>query len=187
VTRVLQPGGAVVLRLGHRQLDDYLDLVAARARPNTVLATAFDLKVFFSIIGKEPAAVTAADVLEFIRVQRSPRHGPEVVRLDDGEAGLAARTVRRRLASITRLYEYLIICGVVDRSPVPRGLATRSPGRAVRGVPLIRAPRTLPRVIDPDQADALLAALRTHRDQAMVRAMLPEDPACPPHPVAVGA
>ena len=172
VTRVPQPGGAMALRLGHGQLDGYLDLVAARARPNTVLATAFDLKVFFGIIGKEPAAVSPADVLEFIRAQRSPRRGPEVVRLDDGEAGLAARTIRRRLASITGLYEYLIICGVVDRNPVPRGLATRSPGRAVRGVPLIRAPRTLPRVIDPDQADALLAALRTHRDRAMVQAML---------------
>jgi len=172
VRRVPQPGGGMALRLGHGQLDDYLDLVAARARPNTVLATAFDLKVFFGIIGKEPVAVRPADVLEFIRAQRSPRRGPEVVRLDDGEAGLAARTIRRRLATITGLYEYLIICGVVERNPVPRGLATRSPGRAVRGVPLIRAPRTLPRVIDPDQADALLAALRTHRDRAMVQAML---------------
>jgi integrase/recombinase XerD len=172
VARMPQPGGGMVLRLGHGQLDDYLDLVAARARPNTVLATAFDLKVFFGVIGKEPAAVTAADVLEFIRAQRSPRRGPEVVRLDDGEPGLAARTIRRRLATVTGLYEYLIICGVVERNPVPRGLATRSPGRAVRGVPLIRTPRTLPRVIDPAQADALLAALRTHRDRAMVQAML---------------
>ena len=39
-------------------------------------------------------------------------------------------------------------------------------------MPLIRTPRTLPRVIDPDEADALLAALRTHRDRAMVQAML---------------
>src|SRR6478735_12828275 len=31
-------------RLGHRLLDDYLAMVAARCRPNTVLAAAFDLK-----------------------------------------------------------------------------------------------------------------------------------------------
>ena len=37
---------------------------------------------------------------------------------------------------------------------------------------MIRTPRTLPRVIDPDQADAFTAALRTHRDRAMVAAML---------------
>src|SRR4051794_20345332 len=74
------------------------------------------------------------------------------------------------------LYEYLSVRGdtSVVRNPVPRGLALRrdSGRRAVRGVPLIRAPRTLPRVIDPDQANAFLAALRTHRDRAMVEAML---------------
>jgi len=42
----------------------------------------------------------------------------------------------------------------------------------VGSVPLIRAPRTLPRVIDPAQADAFVAALRTTRDRAMVEAML---------------
>jgi len=161
-----------LLRLGHPLLDDYLDLVAARARPNTVLATAYDLKVFFAEVAKEPEMVTAADVLDFLRAQRRPRHGDTVVRLEDGEAGLSARTIKRRLASLTGLYQYLIIRGVVTSNPVPSGLATRSPGRAVRGVPLIRTPRTLPRIIDPEQADALLVALRTRRDRAMVQAML---------------
>jgi site-specific recombinase XerD len=150
-------------------LDDYLAMVAARCRPNTVLATAFDLKVFFSVVGKEPAEVTNGDVLSFIRVQRQPRRGVAVVRLEDGEAGLAARTIKRRLASVTGLFEYLVIRGVVVKNPVPHGLSTRSPNRTV---PLIRTPRTLPRVIDPDEADALLTALRTHRDRAMVLAML---------------
>jgi site-specific recombinase XerD len=150
-------------------LDDYLAMVAARCRPNTVLATAFDLKVFFSVVGKEPAEVTNGDVLSFIRVQRQPRRGVAVVRLEDGEAGLAARTIKRRLASVTGLFEYLVMRGVVVKNPVPHGLSTRSPNRTV---PLIRTPRTLPRVIDPDEADALLTALRTHRDRAMVLAML---------------
>ena len=89
LVRTSRPGGGEVLRLGHRLLDDYLDVVAARARPNTALATAFDLKVFFSVVAKEPEAVTAADVLDFLRVQRRPRRGIEVVRLEDGEAGQA--------------------------------------------------------------------------------------------------
>ena len=98
-----------------------------------------------------------------------------MVRIEDGERGLAARTIKRRLATISGLYEYLLVRGdtPVTRNPVPRGLALRRTGaRAVRGVPLIRAPRTLSRVIDPDEANAFLAALRTHRDRAMVEAML---------------
>ena len=168
-------GGGPAISLGHRLLDDYLELVAARARPNTVLASAYDLKVFFSIISKDPVEVDTADVLAFIKAQRAPRLGAKVVRIKDGESGLAARTIKRRLATIAGLYEYLIIRddAGVTRNPVPRGLAVRRSGqRAVRGVPLIRAPRTLPRVIDPDQVDALTAALRTRRDRAMVEAML---------------
>lgn len=44
--------------------------------------------------------------------------------------------------------------------------------RHQRGLPLIRAPRTLPRVLNPGEVDALVAALRTRRDRAMVDAML---------------
>jgi integrase/recombinase XerD len=167
--------GGRTVSLGHRLLDDYLELIAARARPNTVLAVAYDLKVFFSIIDKDLIEVETADVLTFIKAQREPRHGAKVVRIEDGEAGLSARTIKRRLATIAGLYEYLIIRDDVGvtRNPVPRGLAVRRPGqRAVRGVPLIRTPRTLPRVIDPDQVDAFMGALRTRRDRAMVEAML---------------
>ncbi len=175
LVRTPRAAGGELITLGHPLLDAYLELVTARARPNTVLATAYDLKVFFSIVEVDPTEVTTLDVLAFIRAQRAPRHGAAVVRIEDGEQGLAARTIKRRLATITGLYEYLIIRGdlTVARNPVPRGLAMRRPGgRAVRGVPLIRTPRTLPRVIDPGEVDALFGALRTRRDRAMVEAML---------------
>ena len=165
-------GGLRAVRLGDPLVDDYLAMVAARARPNTLLAVGFDLKVFFSVVGKDPAAVDVGDVLSFVKAQRAPRRGVSVVRIEDGEAGLSSRTIKRRLASVAGLYEYLLIRGVVGCNPVPRGLSTRSGGRSVRGVPLIRAPRMLPRVIDPVQADAFVAALRTDRDRAMVAAML---------------
>jgi len=164
-----------LITLGHPLVDAYLELVTVRARWNTVLATAFDLKVFFSIVAKEPPDVTTADVLAFIKEQRRPRRGAKVVRIEDGETGLSARTIKRRLASVAGLYEYLIIRGdtTITRNPVPRGLSLRRPGqRAVRGVPLIRAPHTLPRVVDPDEVDALVRALRTRRDRAMVEAMV---------------
>jgi integrase/recombinase XerD len=131
--------------------------------------------VFFSAIVKDPVEVTAADVLEFIKAQREPRHGDVVVRLEDGEAGLAARTIKRRLATLAGLYAYLIVRGDVGvtANPVPRGLAMRRPGqRAVRGLPLIRTPRTLPRVLTPGEIDAFLAGLRTSRDRAIIEAML---------------
>ena len=42
-----------------------------------------------------------ADVFAFIPEQRRPRRGATVLRLEDGEAGLAARTIKRRLASLS--------------------------------------------------------------------------------------
>ena len=168
-------GGIGVIRLGHPLLDDYLAFVAARARTNTWLAVASDLKIFFTVVAKPPAEVTAGDVFGFLAAQRAPRHGG-VVRLEDGEAGLAARTIARRLSSVRGLYAYLCVredTGV-HRNPVPASLAARRPGarRGRGGVPLIRTPRTLPRVLAPAEVDALRAALRTHRDRAMVDAMV---------------
>jgi len=56
---------------------------------------------------------------------------------------------------------------------VPRGMGARRPlTLGARGVPLIRTPRTLPKVLSPVEVDALLGALRTHRDRAIVLAML---------------
>jgi integrase/recombinase XerD len=136
---------------------------------------ASDLKIFFEVVGKEPAAVRTADVFAFLTAQRAPRHGSNVARLEDGEAGLAARTIARRLSSVRGLYSYLLVRDGtgVSRNPVPTSLAARRPGARGRGgVPLIRTPRTLPRVLSPAEVDALRAALHTHRDRAMVDAMV---------------
>jgi integrase/recombinase XerD len=166
----------VAITLGHPLLDEYLAFVAARARVNTFLAVASDLKIFFGVVAKEPAQVNAADVFAFLAFQRSPRRGERVVRLEDAEPGLAARTIARRLSSVRGLYAYLAARGDtgVSRNPVPTSLAARRPGarRGKGGVQLIRTPRTLPRVLAPREVDALRAALRTHRDRAMVEAML---------------
>ena len=53
--------------------------MAGRACPNTVRAYAHDLCVFFSVVDKEPAEVTAKDVLGFITSQRRARTGAENV------------------------------------------------------------------------------------------------------------
>lgn len=164
------------LTLGHPVVDEYLAFAGSRLRLNSWLAVAFDLKVFFSVVDKEPAAVTSADVFAFITAQRAPRRGPKVVRLEDGESGVSARTIKRRLSSVSGLFAYLVVRGDVgvQHNPVPRGTATRRPAdRPGRWTaPLIRTPRTLPRVLSPADVDRFIAALRTHRDRAMVEAML---------------
>lgn len=165
------PSGAAAPCLGHPVLDRYLTFVASRARPNTVLAAASDLKAFFAVVGKEPAEVRVKDVLDFIAEQRRPRGDGRVVRLADGEAGLSSRTIKRRLSSVSGLFGWLVLLGEAPANPVPRGLSTRRPGPR-RSVPLVRTPRTLPRVLEPAEADRLLAALRRWRDRAMVEAML---------------
>lgn len=163
------PTGAAPM-LGDPLLDEYLRFTAARLRPNSVTAQAFDLKVFFTVVSKPPLAVATEDVLAFIEAQRRPRRGGNVVRLSDGEQGLAASTIKRRLATVTSLYDYLIARGLCDRQPVPRSMTPRS--RSLRGAPLVRAPKRLPRILAPDEAVALTKALRTERDRAMVMLML---------------
>lgn len=169
LVREADRGGRPVLRLGHPLLDRYLEFVSARARPNTTLAAGFDLKVFFTTVGKDPVEVTTVDVLGFVTVQRGDR---QVVRLADGESGVSARTIARRLSSVSGLYAFLLACGEVAANPVPRGLSNRKRSRTERGTPLVRTPRTLPKILEPAEVDELIAACRRWRDRAMVEAMV---------------
>ena len=107
-SRSVSSGGRVRVRLGHEVVDGYLEFLAARCRPNTVLAAGFDLKVFFALVPKDPAEVTTADVLAFITAQRSTGD-PKVVRLVDGESGLSSRTIKRRLSSLSSMFSYLLV------------------------------------------------------------------------------
>jgi integrase len=130
-----------------------------------------DLRALFAVIDKPLVDVSTADVLEFIAERRRPRGDGRVVRLSDGESGRSARTIKGRLSSISGLFTFLVMVGETTANPVPRGLATRR-RRSKRGLPLIRTPRTLPKLLDPGEVDALIGALRRWRDRAMVEAML---------------
>src|SRR6201987_762077 len=171
--RFVSCSGQVRFQLGDRLVDRYLDFVAGRCRPNTLRAVAFDLKAFFTVVCKDPVEVTAADVFDFLADQRGDR---TVIRLSDRESGLSERTIARRLSSLSGLYAYLVARGdtLVRANPVPRGLMTRRQGGTMRSrtAPLVRVPRTLPRILSPEDADRLVGALRTHRDRAMVLGML---------------
>ena len=166
--------GVDVYAVGNALVDDFLQFAAGRARPNTVRAYAHDLKAFFTVIAKDPIDVRSSDVMEFIESQRRARAGAEnVVRISDGGAGLSSATVRRRLAAVSAFYGYLLVRGDtgVEANPVPRGLPTRRERRGGRQ-PLVRAVRRLPRILEPEEVVALMGALRTERDRAMVQAMV---------------
>ena len=172
----VRPDGERVYRIGHQLIDEFLEFVVGRARPNTVRAYAHDLNVFFSVVKKDPLEVRPKDVMAFVTAQRRPKPGAEnVVRIADGSAGLSAATIKRRLAAVSSFYGYLITRDDVEVSanPVPRGIATRqSRSRGGRGLPLVRGVRRLPRILDPDEIDALMGALRAERDRAMTQAMV---------------
>jgi integrase/recombinase XerD len=51
---------------------------------------------------------------------------------------------------VSGLFAFLLARGDVDVNPVPRGLPTRRERQRPRqGVPLVRTPRTLPRILEP--------------------------------------
>jgi site-specific recombinase XerD len=170
------PSGQLVVRLGDPVLDGYLEFLSGRCRPNTVLAAASDLRVFFAVVDRPAEQVTAADVLGFVTAQRTGRRTGRVVASapDAGEpAGVSAATVARRLSMVSGFFGYLQATGAVTANPVPRGLPSRRERlRPGQGVPLTRRARRLPRILSPVEVDALTQALRTHRDRAMVAGMV---------------
>jgi len=171
----VRPDGELEYRIGHELVDQFLEFVVGRARPNTVRCYAHDLSVFFTVVAKEPVEVTPKDVMAFVTAQRRPRPGSENVVRIDGGSGLSAATIKRRLAAVSSFYGYLITRDDVDVTvnPVPRGIATRqSRSRSGRGLPLVRGVRRLPRILEPTEVEALMGALRTDRDRAMVQAMV---------------
>lgn len=97
----------------------------------------------------------------------------------------AASTMNRRVAAVRALFEYLVMTGRRGDNPVPsprRGQGLRrsergllghlGPGRARAGGRLVRQPHLLPESLPASDIEAFIATLGTHRDRAMVLAML---------------
>ena len=53
--RLRGPSGEPVVRLGMPLVDDHLEFLEGRSRPNTVLAAAYDLRVFSTNALRHPA------------------------------------------------------------------------------------------------------------------------------------
>jgi integrase/recombinase XerD len=150
VTRSSGRSGELAIRIGVPLADVYLEFLGGRCRPNTVLAAAYDLKMFFAVVARPPDQVRPADVLAFITAQRTGRadeHGA-LQPAEPGPAGVSGATVRWRLSVVSGFFAFLQARGDVAANPVPRGLPTRRErSRPRQGVPLVRATRRLPRVL----------------------------------------
>jgi integrase/recombinase XerD len=173
--REVRNGQLTRLWLGLELVDEYLDFVKCRCRPNTWLNYAHDIKAFFNIVDKPVTSITPQDIFHFIQEQRYPRPEPPSDEYVTAK-GVCTRTIKRRLSAISGLYDYLLTRGdtSLQRNPVPKGLTLRGhlPSGAIRKTPLLRAPRTLPQIVPVEEVQRFLASLNTYRDKAMVLLMV---------------
>jgi integrase/recombinase XerC len=173
---------------GHRLAGDvgdavlvnrFLDHLSTRSfSPATVRAYAFDLANFLGFltdVGLVAVAVRPVDLFSYLDWQRSKR------------ASVAAATMNRRVSTVRSWFEFLVTIETVAANPVPRarrssGLRTvrhgmlghvaRTPRSSGSGGRLVNQPSRLPESIDTDDVCVFLADLNTHRDRAMVFAMV---------------
>ncbi len=166
----------------------FLSHLAARGfAAATVRGYAYDLLNFARFLderGLGLGEVVATDLFDWLEWQaKPPQSSGMVVRLDQAR-GAAPATMNRRVAAVRGLFEYAVIVGLRDDNPVPaprrasglrrrRGLLGKvRTRRAGSGGRLVRQPRRLPDSLDPEDVTAFLADLNTHRDRAIVLAMV---------------
>lgn len=193
--------GLVVGRVdgGHRLVGDgpvtelanrWLEHLAARCfSPGTVRGYAFDLLNFSRFLVEHEIAfaqVAPSDVFDWLgwQARPAPTKGRRVVRLN-AKHGVAPATMNRRVAAVRGLFDYAVMCGVVETNPVPsarRSSGLRSARRGLLGhvsarrLPsanrLVRQDRRLPESVAADEVGMFLADLESHRDRAIVLLML---------------
>lgn len=157
--------------------------------PNTVRGYAYDLLNFSRFLaerGGGVADVVAQDLFDWLdwQARGSKTRSGGVVRIGDRRSP-APTTMNRRIAAVRGLFEYAVITGARLTNPVPPGRRSTGLRARPRGVlghvgtrrarsdgRLVREPRRLPESIDPADVSAFLADLQTHRDRAMVLAMV---------------
>ncbi len=164
-------------------------LEARQFSPGTVRGYAYDLLCltrFFDDAGIGWREATPTDFFDWLEWQARPTstRGQPIVRLE-ARRGAGPATMNRRVAAARGLFEHAVVCGVLDRNPVPaprrssglrgsrRGLLGHVRGRRA-AVParLVRQERRLPESLDADDVAVFLADLETHRDRAIVLLML---------------
>lgn len=154
--------------------------------PATVRAYAFDLANFTRFCVERRLSlleVVPSDLFDYLDWQAQCRAANATV-VPIAGARVAPATMNRRIAAVRGLFEHLVTTGVRAENPVPSarrssGLRTQrgllghlGPGRRRGGGQLVRQRRQLPESLEPTDVGAFLADLDTHRDRAMVLAMV---------------
>ncbi len=176
-------GDGAVVEAGNRFLEH---LVVRAFSPATVRAYAFDLANFAGFLDDRSlklAAVVPTDLFDYLDWQtRQVADVDKVVALR--RRGPAPATMNRRVAAVRGLFEHLVMTGMRADNPVPaarrasglRGQRTGLLGHtAVRprgGGRRVREPRRLPESLPAEAVTAFVADLDTHRDRAIVLAMV---------------
>lgn len=179
------------------EVNEFLRLLAVRAySPNTVRAYAHDLQklfLFLAEIGLTASEFTPSRAMEFLQWLRLVSSSRRAQRLELGLATgagrvLSAKTCNRIMAAVSSFYEFLIACEqyagrdnpivkVVDQAAarVPGRyrppLANAAQQRPVRRVLRVKTVEAMPRPMPAEVYAALLAALRTRRDRALLEVM----------------
>ena len=179
-------GDAGLVGIGNRWL---AHLEARNYSAATVRGYAFDvvsLVRFLDEAGVRWDELMPSDVFDWLEWQGRPvlTAGERVVRIG-AVRGAAPATMNRRVAAARGLFEYAVMCGHIDQNPVPAprrssglrarrsgllwhvgGRRTPGPGR------LVRQDRPLRETVEAADIAVFVADLNTHRDRAIVLAML---------------
>jgi site-specific recombinase XerD len=174
---------------GTEAANAFLGHLEARAFARaTVRAYGYDLLNFARFALERRLAledVVPADVLDWLDWQRPPRSRSGTIVAFGSREGAAPASVNRRVAALRAFFEHQVLACARASNPVPaprRGAGLRpkargplghlGPGRARSGGRLVRQVRRLPESLDPADVGAFLADLATHRDRAIVLAMV---------------
>jgi integrase/recombinase XerD len=179
------------------EVADFLRLLVVRDySPNTIRAYAYDLQKLFQFLqlhgltAEQFTPARAVTFVEWLRTQSSQRKAQRLDLSLTAEGGrlLAARTCNRVLAAVSSFFEFLIsteryggadnpIVTVADHASArvpsrPRpALVTSRRQRPVRRALRIKTVETLPRPMSVEVYAALLAVMRTRRDEALLELM----------------
>lgn len=175
--------------VGEASANAFLGHLEARAFARaTVRAYAYDLLNFARFAIERRIVlddVVPTDVFDWITWQRPPRQRSGTVVAFGARSGAAPASVNRRVAAVRAFFEHQVLAGARTSNPVPaprRGAGLRpkargplghlGPGRSRPGGRLVRQTRPLPESLDPADVGTFLADLATHRDRAIVLAMV---------------
>jgi len=177
-------------------------LRARGCSPNTLCAYAYDLFHFMTFLSEKQLSYqefTPPDALQFLEYLSMLPSRKSAQRLslvlstmtDKGTSAtrLSPATINRTFAAVSSFYEYLILTGAFTQRENPihqvndpalaRADARHRPfmGRASRQRPIrrsvhVKTIRRIPRPMDDEQIDKLLASLLLKRDKAMLLLML---------------